>query len=289
MKDKLTLPWAADVAFRRAPTSGEIAGGFPCGPADRELFNELEFLSTSAVAEIINVITSAGLTPDETVLTQLLQALNIRYATTVNSFRSSATYIANGTFVVPAGVTKIKARAWGGGGGGGGAGSTGAAGGGAGGGYAEGTFVVTPGASLAVTVGGAGAAGSSGGGNGGSGGTTSLGSLLSATGGTGGFGTASGYAAGGVTPGVGTGGTIQAPGQAGQRGWAQRDPLNSDGIVYVGGNGGGTFGAGPTHMIFGSSAGWGGWSFGVGGSGAGGGSGSFAGGAGRAGYLIIEY
>jgi hypothetical protein len=99
----------------------------------------------------------------------------------------------NGTFIVPAGVTKISVEMWGGGGGGGGsytnAGGCQAYGGGGGGGsYSRGIFTVTPGTSYAATIGNGGAGGlaNAGSGTGGDGGTTSLGALLSASGGFGG-------------------------------------------------------------------------------------------------------
>jgi hypothetical protein len=199
------------------------------------------------------------------------------------------TYINNGVFTVPEGVYFIRVRLWGGGAGGGGVGPNGAGGGGGGGGYAEGIVAVVPGQTYTITIGQGGGGGAAGGGNGGNGGTTSFGALLSATGGLSGYGAASGYASGNAG-GTAAGGQIQVPGQAGQRSLAQRDPVNSDGIVYVGGPGGGSFGSGPTHVLYGSSSGWAGWSCGMGGSGgAGNGSDGYSGGAGAAGFLAIDF
>lgn len=100
-------------------------------------------------------------------------------------------FTSSGTFVVPDGVTKVRARVTGGGGGGGatGGGSYKAMGGG-GGGFAIGEYSVTPGASITVTV-GAGGAGATASGtgnyvNGSAGGTSSFGAFCSATGGEGG-------------------------------------------------------------------------------------------------------
>jgi hypothetical protein len=99
----------------------------------------------------------------------------------------------NGTFIVPAGVTRILVEMWGGGGGGGGGFSnscgTITGGGGGGGAYSKWIFNVTPGTSYPVTIGsgGSGAVNNTGN-NGGNGGTTSLGALISAGGGNGGGG-----------------------------------------------------------------------------------------------------
>ncbi len=73
----------------------------------------------------------------------------------------------NGTFTVPAGVTRLLVEAWGAGGGGGGDGgmaTIAGGGGGAGGngGYARGVVEVTPGATLEIVVGEGGAAGAQG-------------------------------------------------------------------------------------------------------------------------------
>lgn len=111
------------------------------------------------------------------------------------------------TFTVPANITRISVRAWGGGGGGAGSicGEMGCfiGSGGSGGGYVEGVLIVAPGQTIAVTVGAAGAA------NGGSGGTTTIGGFT-ANGGAG-SGGAGGTASGGsvnITGGVGVGGLL---------------------------------------------------------------------------------
>lgn len=80
MKEKLAFPWAQTPADqRREPTGSEISAGFACGPADRELFNELIYRLSGVEAEVIRVITEADLVPDELDLTQLLQALYILF------------------------------------------------------------------------------------------------------------------------------------------------------------------------------------------------------------------
>lgn len=130
----------------------------------------------------------------------------------------------SGTFVVPAGITKIRVRVLGAG-----CGGTNAGRGGCGGGYAHGEFAVTPGASHTVTVG----AGSVGGASPSAGGTSSFGVLISATGGTSSAG------------GTGTGGDFQATGgvsgnAAGSGGGGAGSQLGDGGnsSAYAGSGGG---------------------------------------------------
>ena len=188
-----------------------------------------------------------------------------------------AVITASTDWVVPNGISQVKARLWGGGGGGG-AGGGGAGGGGAGGGYAEGYFPASPGTLIALTVGAGGAGGLAGG-------TTSFGTLASASGGGGGGnGTTGGAGAGATNGGVGAGGAINFPGQTGQNG------LTFSGGGLLGGTGGGAFGGASTFGPAGSSTtalgGCTGAFFGCGGSGgiAGGG-----GGPGGAGLIIVEW
>ncbi|WP_424139352.1 hypothetical protein [Roseomonas chloroacetimidivorans] len=92
------------------------------------------------------------------------------------------------TWTVPAGVTRVRFRAWAGGGGGGGAANpNSAAAGGGPGAYAEGYLAVTPGQSLGLTVGAGGARGVSGS-NGGTGGSTVIAGFVECRGGLGGGG-----------------------------------------------------------------------------------------------------
>lgn len=134
----------------------------------------------------------------------------------------------NGTFTVPAGVSKIRVRVVGAGGG---RGNGGVGGGGGGGGYAHGVFTVTPGQSFPVTVGI--------GGNQVDGGASSFGALISATGGkkgnhlppyNGGDG------------GIGVGGDFQASGGKGGTGDGSVNPKAGGGAAGSqlgdGGNGG---------------------------------------------------
>lgn len=55
----INLPFGAS-ATRRAPTTGELSSGFPCGEADQELFNWLAWYQT---AQIGGAISKSGFTP----------------------------------------------------------------------------------------------------------------------------------------------------------------------------------------------------------------------------------
>jgi|BEDMetMinimDraft_2_1075160.scaffolds.fasta_scaffold00285_10 hypothetical protein len=183
----------------------------------------------------------------------------------------------SGTFVVPAGVTRVRVRLWGGGGGGGaGGGSAGA--GGSGGGYGEGYFPVSPGQSIAVTVG-------IGGGSGAAGGTTTFGTLASASGGApGSAGSASAVGIAAALAGGASGTALVMTGQFGQNG------LSFPGGGLVGGMGGGTYGTpstpGPSGAASSALNGTAGFTPGGGGSG---GVGSGTGGAGGSGLVIVEW
>ncbi len=111
----------------------------------------------------------------------------ITTASTVNGcFTNWQLFTANGTFTVPAGITKIKVCVYGGGAGGcsGYTNSQLGGGGGGAGGYAEGIFTVVSLSNYAVTIGAGGSGGASGGGLGNNGSSSAFGALLSATGGS---------------------------------------------------------------------------------------------------------
>ena len=124
-------------------------------------------------------------------------------------FASRKSFFASGTWIVPNGVTKVRARVVGGGGGGGGCTlAAGAGGGGSAGGYAEDNITVTPGASMTVTVGAVGTAGpATTGTSGGNGGVSSFGGLTG-NGGIGGQLANPNFAGG--DGGTGTGGSADA-------------------------------------------------------------------------------
>lgn len=153
-------------------------------------------------------------------------------------------FTANGSFIVPAGVTKIKVLVYGGGAGGGCGNIPGGGGGGAGG-YAEGIYTVVSLSSYAVVIGTGGTGGLSGlpGTNGGA---SSFGALISASGGLG--GTVASYGGAG---GMGSGGYLNT--SLGSGGTGSTDVLSGNGTggggtganIWPGGYGGGAGGGGP--------------------------------------------
>lgn len=174
-------------------------------------------------------------------------------------------FTANGTFNVPAGVTKVYAKVIGGGGGGGNPNTSYRhGGGGGGGGVAEGFIAVTPGAAMAVVVGSGGAAGANGG-------NSSFGGLTGGGGGRG--GNADGSGVGGQS-GSGSGGTINYGLGDGSFG-------NSSTDINGAGNGGGPGGAQGRAGRGPGGGGGGGYDSG--------GAGSQPAGAGSPGIVIIMY
>lgn len=165
------------------------------------------------------------------------------------------------TFNVPASVTQVFARGWGGGSGpGGGPAGTGASCAGGAGGYFEGWFPVTPGGTVSITIGAAGIGGTQGN-TGGGGGNTSFGAAATANGGasgacTGGVGTSFGS-----NGGTATGGDLDLTGGIGglKTDIATSPVVNLVGLggsAPMGGLGGsGQCGAGGTGVTSGSAAG----------------------------------
>ena len=168
----------------------------------------------------------------------------------------SAIFTESGSWTVPANVTSVDVFLFGGGGGAGytsytadGDNSgTGYGGGGGGGHMAKATFAVTPGQSIAITIGAGGARGSSGG-TGGTGGTTSFGTLLSAQGGSGGgSGTSTSSSAQGGDG--GNGGAGGAGGSAEYRTPNPSFPPGASHFTYIQ-----TYGKGGNGAQFGGGAG----------------------------------
>ena len=198
-------------------------------------------------------------------------------------FATQQSFTASGSFVVPAGVHRVRVRAFGAGGGGGGNTTNGGGGGGGGGGYGEGVFAVGPGQVIAVTVGAAGAggvnnSGSAAGNSGGNGGTSSFGGYLAASGGTGGQGSLAGGQGDSGPGGTASGGALNMTGSAGNAGFnAGANGFGGHGGAAAAGGGGGGASSGlPSPGGF------------PGGGGAGGG-GNFAGAIGASGIVIVEY
>ena len=180
-----------------------------------------------------------------------------------------------GGWTVPAGVSAVKVRVWGGGGAGG-AGFAGAGGGGAGGGYCEGFYGVSPGQVFPVAVGNGGS------GSGSNGGSSSFGSLTLATGGQAGAnGGGDGGGAGATNGGIGTGSGIGVAGSPGGTAF-------NAGSAWLSGVGGGAFGGAGGQSVSGTlSAGISATAPGAGGSG---GIGSTSvGGNGGPGLVVVEW
>jgi hypothetical protein len=190
-----------------------------------------------------------------------------------------ATYTttSQGNWTVPAGISAVRIRVWGGGGAGG-SGLGGAGGGGAAGGYSEGYYSVVAGQIFAVTVGGGGI------GSGTAGGPSAFGSIASATGGRAGANGAGGIGgAGAGSGGSGFGSTYVVTGQAG-------GAALQGATMWLGGSGGASFaGAGAMPVAGAASGSVDGNSCSLPGGGGGGGVGGGLGGQGGAGLVLIEW
>jgi len=207
-----------------------------------------------------------------------------------NAAKTFVVFNSTGSFTVPAGITNLHYRMWGGGGGSGGANSSGTtitgSPGGTGATYTEGVLAVTPGQVIAITVGASGTAGAATPTAGGNGGTSSLGAFATAPGGNGSNPASSGFpfpAAPGGT-GASTGGAITTTGGPSSTG-------SQVGSTGIGGTGGGAYGQGACNLpASGAGAGIGGLFPGLGANGAGTlSTGSAAGGAGGKGQIILDF
>ncbi|MGF6220297.1 hypothetical protein [Pseudomonas frederiksbergensis] len=243
--------------------------------------------------EILEVISAAGMTPSESNLTQLLSA--IRSISRSTAGLGIQRFTANGSFTVPAGVTKIWLSGCAGGGGGGACpgGTSATASGGSGGGAGQPVIklmvAVTPGQVIPIVIGAAGMGASvtvaaTAGGN-----TLvgTSGALLVLSGGSPGV---SGLNAGGLIGGPSGGAGFPAGGDA-------TDTTSNMAAGYGGHGASGPFGTGGSSARSATSTGFPGksaYGFGAGGSGAGGyyisgvGSGQ-PGGQGAPGLMIIEW
>jgi hypothetical protein len=190
-------------------------------------------------------------------------------------FSNMQVFTSNGTFTVPAGVTKVKVTVVGGGGGGGGANSGNFAGsGGAGGGAAiKVVSGLTPASTVSVTVGTGGGGSNYGSGYGGAGNTSSFGAFCSATGGAGGKG-GDGTVVASSLGGIGSGGDLNIRGGCGTQYIS---------FSQTGTGGSSIFGGGAPSSTAAGNAG------GAYGGGAGGARDNRNGASGAAGVVIVEY
>ncbi|GAB1578684.1 hypothetical protein [Bordetella petrii] len=265
-------------------------------PPTVEQFNAVHQLADKKLAWLYQnvkaVTDNAGVTLGPTVYTGLLTAIQRAAAHGRRAFTE------NGTFVVPATITKIRVSGCGGGGGGGGGGgsttsTTGVAGGGGGAGMfaIDQEITVTPGQTLTIQIGGAGLGGTAGttavrAGDGTNGGASSVVGFVTLTGGSGGKGGASSASAG------------LSEGGAGFPAGGRAAPHSASPLIYsLGGMGaGGPFGgagAAGASSAGDPSAGNNAYGHGVGGGGGGAqvtanGNGT-AGGNGAPGLIILEW
>jgi hypothetical protein len=203
--------------------------------------------------------------------------INFKLPVLTPGFSRRVAFASTTAFTVPVGVSLIRATVIGGGGGGGGTNGNYAAAGGGAGGFASGTFAVTPGTGIAVTV-GAGGSGGAAGEPGGNGGSSSFGTFCSASGGTGGQFESTTATPGGAG-GAGSGGEVNGLGGYGSDG--------QNGTIVIGGNGGASLmGGGGRASTQGNTA--------LNGQAPGSGAGGVynspgAGGQGAAGIVVLEY
>ena len=278
-----------------APVASPALTGTPTAPTATTGTNTTQVATTAfvqtevAAAKVSPAFTGVPTAPTAALDTNTTQLATTQFvqtqlgALTVTPIPSMQVFTANGTFTVPAGVTKLKVTVVGGGASGYGASGVnaafmgGRAGGGAGGAAIK-TITVTPGDAIAVTVGSGGASGSSSS----AGGTSSFGAHCSATGG----GAASTFTGG--VGGTGSSGDLNLGGGAGGAGSYHAAGDGTSG--NTGGTGGNSiFGGGglaKTNTTGGSGSAYG--------AGGGGGSsdhntGTFNGGAGASGVVIVEY
>jgi hypothetical protein len=210
-------------------------------------------------------------------------SVNFKLPTLTPGFSRRVAYTESTTFTVPLGVSLVRATVVGGGGGGGGSNGSYAAAGGGAGGFASGTFTVTPGSSIAVTV-GTGGLGGGANASGGTGGTSSFGDFCSADGGVGGqFLTSQSTFGGGG--GQGSGGELAGSGGCGSDG--------QNGTTVIGGNGGSSMmgggGRASTAAAGTTSSSINGQAPGSGGGGVYNSIGAADGGIGAAGLVVLEY
>jgi hypothetical protein len=162
-----------------------------------------------------------GITASDIAQVPTAPFLNWKLPTLAPGFGSGVVNLTtSGNFSVPNGVTQIEVEVWGGG-----AGSFAsipglASGGGSGGGYARKRIAgLTPGQSIAVTIGVGGNAGTATGAAPGPGGTSSFGSFVNATGGSLNYLASMGQPQNGATPaGFGVAGDLNLTGSSGQAG-----------------------------------------------------------------------
>ena len=268
-----------------AGTPGWFAGG---DPATGRLGTRVRFHWLNTIqAELMAILAAAGLGPDPNDDGQVLRALRRLGVPQIVAFYASTSW------TVPANVHGVRATVVGAGGAGGGTSATNGSQvsvgpGGNAGTVGFGTYPVTPGETIAITIGTGGAWNN---GVGYAGGTTSFGNRLSAPGGQGAGGNVPAnpppLTQGAVAPGgISVGGNVNLFERQGSAAVAQNV------VNFLSGRGAdGPFGTGAAPIASSTAAGAQGLGFGAGGSGGASGpnSGPSAGGFGTNGLVIVEY
>ena len=95
----ISLPFASDVARRRAPDPGELSQGIPCGPLDEKMFNWLFWYSTGQIG---NFIINSGASPDDADLDQLSAFLRLQRPNYVQTVGGTANALTAALDPVPA-------------------------------------------------------------------------------------------------------------------------------------------------------------------------------------------
>ena len=281
----LTIPNVTGTILQSGTAVTVAQGG--TGAATLAANNVLLGNGTSALQVVApgttgNLLTSNGTTWQSTAPAAVASGFsNISVGTYTAASNSSGTPLvwnSSGslTFTVPTGITKVKVTVVGGGGGSGAAGF-GSAGSGAGGGGSAIKIIsgLTPGGTIAVTIGGAGGAGTTSSVAPTSGGTSSFAAYCSATGGSAG----TNFGGSGGTGGIGSSGDLNIRGSGGGVGGSiaacSSGIGGTGGSSILGGGGAGAYG----------DVGKAGGAYGAGAGGSGGGNGAV----GASGVVVVEY
>lgn len=108
MKPVLSGRWAETPSSqRREPTGPEVSGGFPCGPWDLALFNELIYRDTDVQREVANLLTGSGLTLAESDVQQLLRAVRSQRVNYIATVAGTANAITASLNPAPASLAEI--------------------------------------------------------------------------------------------------------------------------------------------------------------------------------------
>ncbi|TNC14931.1 hypothetical protein FF100_04975 [Methylobacterium terricola] len=112
MKADFNARWAeAPATLRREPSALELAGGFPCGPLDLPLWNELTYRLTQVYGELATVVRQSGQTPNQSNLGQVWQAILSVLPASVGLWHVGTTTRSGSTLTVASVTPPITAEA----------------------------------------------------------------------------------------------------------------------------------------------------------------------------------